>query len=226
MSVFKSTKKLVLMGVLSALASVLMLIEIPYPPFPFLKFDISDLPTLLVAQAFGIVPAIITSIVTSLISFMVRGANTPYGIGLITAALSSSALAVLYVVVSKRIKLNGIGSRLAHHGIILAAYSLFMTICNFLFITPIFAGGLWFTDVWHWLDMNAMAGWLGLEIPFNVNYTAMIAVIYIPFNLLKGLMVLALYQAISPRLLSVLNRILGNKSEEQTAVAKKAEPSI
>ncbi|MCL1949647.1 MAG: ECF transporter S component [Turicibacter sp.] len=209
MNVFKSTKKLVLMGVLSALASILMLVEVPYPPFPFLKFDISDLPTLLVAQAFGIVPAIATAVIASLISFMVRGSNTPYGIGLVTAALSSTSLAILYVVASKSIKIKGIGSRLAHSGAILAGYSLFMALCNFLFITPIFAGGLWFTDVYHWLDMNAMAGWIGLEIPFNVGYTAMIAIIYIPFNLLKGGMVLGLYQAISPRLLKVLNQILG-----------------
>lgn len=203
MNVFKDTKKLVMMGLLSALASILMLLEIPYPPFPFLKFDISDLPTLLVAQTLGGVPAIITAIVTSLISLIARGPRTPYGIGLITAALSSSALALTYLFVNKLFKKRGM-----KYVAVLAIYTAFMTLCNFLFITPIFAGGLWFTDVWHWLDMNAMASWLDLEIPFNAGYTSMILIIYVPFNLIKGFMVLALYDIVRPRLLPQLTKIL------------------
>lgn len=209
MNSFKSTKKLVLLGILSAMASILMLIEVPYPPFPFLKFDISDLPTLLVAQALGIVPAIFTAIVTSLISLIARGPRTPYGIGLITAALSSSALAITYVVSKKVIIGETLKSKIAQYGLILTAYSLFMTICNFLFITPIFMGGLWFTDIWHWFDLNAIGEFVGTDFSFNLGYTATIALIYIPFNFIKGFMVLALYDIIRPRVLPVLSRMLG-----------------
>ena len=40
---FKETKNLILLGVFIALGTILMLIEIPYPLVPFLKFDLSEL---------------------------------------------------------------------------------------------------------------------------------------------------------------------------------------
>jgi len=208
MDAFRSTKKLVMLGMLSALASILMLIEIPYPPFPFLKFDISDLPTLLVAQTLGIVPAVVTSIITSLISLIARGPRTPYGIGLITAALSSSTLAITYVWSKRVIKTDRGWSKVGRYGFVITIYSLLMTIFNFLFITPIFVGGLWFTDVWQWFDMSALAEYLGIEMNFNVGYTAMIAIVYLPFNAIKGLLILSLYSIIQPRLLPQLRKVL------------------
>ena len=38
-NLLSNTKSLVLLGVFIALGAILMLIEIPYPPVPYLKFD-------------------------------------------------------------------------------------------------------------------------------------------------------------------------------------------
>ena len=203
-AVFKDTKKLVLLGVLSALGAILMLIEIPYPPAPFLKFDLSDLPILLVAQSLGLWPAVIASIIKSLVSLMVRGMNSPLGIGLITAAISSIALSCLYVGTSKFIKGTKWSQKVLRFIIVISIYSLFMTICNYLFITPIFLGGLWYTDVSHWVTLNDFMPNTSLAL----GYAETIAFIYIPFNALKGFIVLCLYEMISSRLLRELNRIL------------------
>ena len=46
-NLLSNTKSLVLLGVFIALGAILMLIEIPYPPVPFLKFDLSELIVLL-----------------------------------------------------------------------------------------------------------------------------------------------------------------------------------
>jgi len=202
-AVFKDTKKLVLLGVLSALGAILMLIEIPYPPAPFLKFDISDLPILLVAQSLGIWPAVIASIIKSLVSLMVRGMNSPMGIGLITAALSSIALSCLYVRIRNLIAGTSWYKKTLRFIIVISVYSLFMTICNYLFITPIFLGGLWVTDVAHWVTLNDFMPNSSLDL----GYAQTIAFIYIPFNALKGFMILCLYEIVSPRLLRELNRI-------------------
>ena len=225
--VFKDTKKIVLLGVLSALGSILMLIEIPYPPVPFLKFDVSDLPVLLTAQALGVGPAVLVAIIKSLVSLMVRGIRTPMGIGLITAAISSMALAFLYVTLKKRISGTKWYEKASLFFIVIFLYSAFMTLANFLFITPIFLGGLWFKDVMDFTTLSVFLpnltftilqpitlGETLINLPtvaFSIpdfGYTATIIFIYMPFNALKGFMVLALYEATSRRLLPELKKIL------------------
>jgi len=216
MKLFKDTKKLVLLGVLSALGSIFMLIEIPYPPVPFLKFDISDLPVLLTAQALGLWPAIFVSVIKSLISLMVRGMNSPMGIGLITAAISSIALAYLYVSIKKYVSGTKWYEKVIRFVGIIFTYSVFMTICNYVFITPIYLGGLWFTDVADWVTLEAFIPNLTFSF-FNLSFTipnfgygATIAFIYMPFNSLKGFFILSIYEAISSRLLPELKKILKN----------------
>ena len=78
--------------------------------------------------------------------------------------------------------------------------SLILTICNYLFITRIYFGGLWFTDVIEWATLDSFIPGL----PFNLGYGAAIALVYVPFNALKGLIVLGVYELISPRLLTAL----------------------
>ena len=213
--VFKDTKKLVLLGVLSALGSILMLIEIPYPPVPFLKFDISDLPVLLTAQTLGIGPAIIVSIAKSLVSLMIRGVRTPMGIGLITAALSSIALAIIYTSLKKVIKGSKWQEKVSRFVIVILCYSAFMTLANFLFITPVFLGGVWYTDVIDFVTLSTFIP--NLTFPYfpgryisipDFGYLATIIFIYMPFNALKGFIILALYEGISPRLLPELKKVL------------------
>lgn len=208
MSTFKDTKKLVLLGVLSALGAILMLIEIPYPPFPFLKFDISDLAILLVAVILGLKPAIIAAIIKSLVSLMVRGMNSPLGIGLIAAALSSIALAGVYVAVNKCLKGEKWGLKLLRLGLIITIYSMLMTVFNYLFITPIFLTGgnaIWFTQLDASMDVGGILG-----VPFEVGYGAAMVFIYFPFNAIKSGFVLTLYEIMSPRLLPVLRKIIKN----------------
>ena len=215
MKVFKSTKKMVILAVLGALSAILMLLEIPYPPFPFLRLDISDLPALLVAQTLGVGPAILVAIFSSLVSLMTRGIRSPFGIGLITAAISSSAVAVFYVWTKKWFPspANATrGKKFKTHAlrwtVFLAMYSLLMTVLNFLFITPIFLGGIWFTDIVGTPEI----GWLSpIGADWNsplLAYTVIVMVIYIPFNVLKGVIVLALYEIIQPRLMPQLQKVL------------------
>jgi len=217
MNVFKSTKKMVLMAVLSALSAILMLVELPYPPFPFLRLDISDLPALLVAQTLGVGPAIFVAIFASLVSLMMRGIRSPFGIGLITAAISSAAIAVFYVWTKKWFPTDPEqerGKKFQTHAlrwtVFLLMYSLLMTVLNFFFITPIYLGGIWFTDVVGTPDI----AWLSpIGADWNsplLAYTVIVLIIYMPFNILKGIVVLSLYEIIQPRLLPQLKKVLNS----------------
>ena len=208
MNVFKSTKKMVLLAILGALSAVLMLLELPYPPFPFLKLDISDLPALLVAQTLGVFPAVLVAIFASLVSLATRGMNSPFGIGLITAAISSSSIALFYVWTRKWFPGKSFSSNLKRWTLFLVMYSLLMTVLNFLFITPIFLGGIWFMDIVGTPDI----AWLSpIGADWNsplLAYTVIVLVIYVPFNILKGIVILFLYELIQPRLLPQLQKVL------------------
>ena len=197
---FKETKNLILLGVFIALGTILMLIEIPYPLVPFLKFDLSELIVLLTVELFGLIPAIMVAFFKSLLNIMLGLSATPMHIGSITAFIASVTLAFLYVIIKKYISGSKMGQKTLRFVLVITGFSLVLTICNYLFITPIYFGGLWFTDVIEWATLDSFIPGL----PFNLGYGAAIAFVYIPLNALKGLIVLGVYELISPRLLTVL----------------------
>ena len=100
-NLLSNTKSLVLLGVFIALGAILMLIEIPYPPVPFLEFDLSELIVLLTVEVFGLVPAIIVAAAKSIVNIMLGMSATPMHIGSITAFIASTTMACLYVLVKK-----------------------------------------------------------------------------------------------------------------------------
>ena len=202
-SLFKSTKNLVLLAGLIALGAILMSIEIPYPPAPFLKFDLSELVILLTVEIFGLLPAILVAAFKSLIHVMIFGITTPMSIGTITAFIASVTIAILYVLTKKYLKGNHFGIKAFRIIITIAGFSAVLTICNYFFITPIYFGGLWFTDVRDWATLSSFIPGL----PFDLGYGAAIAFVYIPFNALKGLLVLSVYEIIAPRLIDAIKKI-------------------
>lgn len=74
-----STKKVVLIGMLSAVATVLMLLEMPFPLAPpFYKIDLSELPALLAGFAYGPVAGIMVEFVKILLKTVVKGTSTAF----------------------------------------------------------------------------------------------------------------------------------------------------
>ena len=68
----KNTRYIAAVGILSAIAFVLQLIEIPVPMFmpTFIKFDFSDLPALIGAFAYGPVAGILIELIKNLLHSM------------------------------------------------------------------------------------------------------------------------------------------------------------
>ena len=90
-NLLSNTKSLVLLGVFIALGAILMLIEIPYPPVPFLKFDLSELIVLLTVEVFGLVPAIIVAAAKSIVNIML-GMSATYMHRCCTHCLNNNGL--------------------------------------------------------------------------------------------------------------------------------------
>ncbi|HAX74003.1 MAG TPA: ECF transporter S component [Firmicutes bacterium] len=195
--IFSNTRNLVLISILIALGAVLMLIEIPYPIVPFLKFDLSELVILITVELFGLVPAILVALFKSLVHVMVNGVTTPYAIGTITAFIASSTIAAFYMLAKKYFPARKFSSIVIRFLIVITGFAAVLTICNYLFITPIYFGALWFTDIKDFTTLNSFMPGLS----YDLGYGAAIAFVYIPFNALKGFLVLLVYEMIAPRVL-------------------------
>ena len=76
----KNTRYIAAVGILSAIAFVLQLIEIPVPMFmpTFIKFDFSDLPALIGAFAYGPIAGILIELIKNLLHSM---ASQSFGVG-------------------------------------------------------------------------------------------------------------------------------------------------
>ncbi len=74
-----STKIIVTVGMLSAVATILMLFEIPVPFAPsFYKIDLSELPALIAGFAYGPVAGVMVEFVKIVLKTLVKGTSTAF----------------------------------------------------------------------------------------------------------------------------------------------------
>ncbi len=173
-----STRVLVKVGLLSAVAFLLMFIEMPIPGlFPdFLKIDISDMPALIAGLAMGPAAGICVEIVKNLLHTIV--ATTTGGVGEIANIIVGSAFVVATSVVYRRkkdFKSLVIGFVCGTLAIIAVG-----SIVNYFFLLP-FYGQL--------MGMDAIIS-LGKAVNPNVHNLLTFVIWFIaPFNLIKGVMI-------------------------------------
>ena len=75
-----TTRSLVVTAMLSAVAFVLMFIEVPIPMLipSFVKLDISDLPALLGSFALGPVYGVVVELIKNLLHILIKGTSSAY----------------------------------------------------------------------------------------------------------------------------------------------------
>ena len=122
------TQRIVLLGVLSSIAVVLMYLEIPITLFSFLRIDLSDVVVLIAFSMFGVRAGITVGFVKSFVHFMFPGSNPTYGIGEAAAFIASVAYIGGFYISTIKFKLNKINC-----SVYLKKYTL-----QFLFFLTIF----------------------------------------------------------------------------------------
>ena len=99
-----STKKLVMTGMLSAISTILMVLEFSVPLAPsFIKFDFSDLPVIFGGFMMGPVAGIIIAILKNLLKMVFAGTNT-MAVGELANVIGSVAFMLPAVLVYDRKK--------------------------------------------------------------------------------------------------------------------------
>ncbi len=192
--------RMAIVAVLSALGVVLMLyVKIPYPLASWCEIEISDLTVVVGYVLTGFPGALSIAFIKTLIHLLVMPTNgfggAPYVGDL--AALLSSLLYLLAIEVLNRVFhlfRKGFLFRLLAYVLLALFVSLGMTLLNMLFITPSFLAPGYTTC----FDSEAVKGVeesLG-QMGFPFSYPIIILAVYIPFNLLKSALILALYEVL------------------------------
>lgn len=197
----KTTKKMTTISILTALAFILMLIEIPFFIVPGLNFDLSDIVVLVVLMVYGWKEAAFIGIVKALLHAWLKPAFGPVYIGEITAVLASMTYIIGFYIAANKFKWNKYFTALFTIGVV----TLLLTALNYFFITPTYLMG-GFSSFVPVKDIN-VASIFGLD--WDLNYFTSILAIYIPFNLLKGLSLFVIFVPIQDTLKTAFDNMLG-----------------
>lgn len=193
-----NTRKLVVIAMLSSLATILMLFEIPLPFIapPFYEIDFSEVPALIGAFSLGPVAGVIIEAIKILLNFILNGTSTG-GIGEIANFIIGCAYILPASIIYKRkkTKANAILA-MAIATIIMAILSVFI---NAYVMIPIYSS---FMPLEQIIKM-------GKDIFPIITDTLTFCVFCVaPFNLIKGILV----SVITTLIYKPLSRIIHPKS--------------
>lgn len=200
-----STRSMVTISLLTALATVLMLFEIPNPLVPFLKFDLSDAIVLVALASFGLKVgfgvSVLRLVLFGLLQGNLDGSIFPY-VGLMGAFFATTALMGGYLVATKVFDLN----RWLTSLVMIGSLTSVMLVLNYFFITPLYFGwpNVAFADI-----QVAFAGFLNFDTggTFQSNsYLLANLFAYVPFNVFKGVFISLVFYVLQPRVAQLIER--------------------
>ena len=188
-----TTKMITQIGMLGAIAVVLMLFEIPLPFAPsFYEIDFSEVPVLIGCFSMGPLAGAMIELVKIILNFVINGTMTA-GVGEVANFIIGCSLCVPAGIIYKKNKTK----KGAMVGLI--AGTLFMTVLgcfvNAYILLPTYAAAFQ-------IPIDGLIE-MGAAVNGNINslFTFVMFAI-VPFNLLKGVLdsiiVMAVYKKISP----------------------------
>lgn len=188
-----TTRKTAMIGMFSAIAGVLMTIELPVPfAPPFYGIDASELPVLICGFAFGPVAGVLTEFLKIVIKLLFKPTSTAFVGELANFCVGCAMIlpaTIIYHIKKKKataILASAVGTM---------TMTVFGTLFNAVYLLPTFA-------VMFGMPLDAIIG-MGTEINANVtNVFTFVAFCVAPLNLLKGagvsILTFALYKPLSP----------------------------
>lgn len=187
-----TTRKIAVIGIMSSIAAVLMLFEIPLWFAPgFYKLDFSELPILLCAFAYGPVAGVVAEAVKILVNLVLDGTTTAF-----VGELANFVVGSIFVLTATSIYHIKKNKTMAIIACVVAVIVLTVagSAMNGFYMIPKFAE--------MFLPMEAIIG-MGAEKNGNVNSVwTLVFFCVVPFNLLKGVLVSAitilLYRPLRP----------------------------
>lgn len=191
-----STRKLVVTAMLSALATVLMIFEIPLPFIapPFYEMDFSEVPVLIGAFSMGPATGVIIEAIKILINFIINGTDTG-GIGEIANFVMGCAYILPASIIYKRKKTKGNAIlAMSVATVIMAILGVFI---NAYVMIPIYSA---FMPLEQIIQMGKDI------VPLITNTLTFCVFCVAPFNLIKGIIVSVITTFIYKPLSRIINK--------------------
>ncbi|MBR6255443.1 MAG: ECF transporter S component [Clostridiales bacterium] len=205
-------RKIAVAGVMTALAEVLMMLEIPLPLMPgFLKYDFSDIPALFTGFACGPIAGVVVELLKNLIHF-VLGMSTTEGIGEVANFISGSIFILTATIIYLRMKnKKGVVLSLVFGTVALTIATSFV---NYFFCIPLYEKVCGF-PLPVIIDLCDKANTL-VKIDSKLD---VILMTFVPFNIFKGITIsMVAFLCYIP-----LRRYFEDKTEDADVVKDEAE---
>lgn len=186
-----NARYLTMTAMLAAISYVLAFVELPVPMSPsFAKFDLSDLPALIGAFAFGPISGLIIELIKNLLQLL---STSTGGIGELANFLMGSALVVTAGVIYRRRKTVTQAWLACASGSI--AMGIAAALANYFILLPLFE---------TFMPLNQLIASFGEFIPFIKTKLDIVIYNALPFNILKGLAIGAVTMLTYKKLLPIL----------------------
>ncbi len=204
-----STRKITLIGVFSAIAFILMLLEFPVPFAPaFYELDFSEIPVLVGTFAFGPVAGVMIEFCKILLKLVFKGTSTAFVGDLANFIIGCSFIlpaSILYV--NKKTKKTAVIGSVTGT----VCMTVFGTAFNAVYLLPKFAQ-------LYGMPLDAIVG-MGTAINPAINSVVTLVIFAVaPLNILKGgsvsVVTMLVYKKLSPIL---------KESHRQAAVHRPAQ---
>lgn len=188
----KRTRKIVVIGILAALAWIISQFSFPLLPWaPFLKIDFSDIPVVLGMYIFGPLSGIAIAAVRSLLSYVMTGGEAGFPIGDTAAFIAtlSYTLPVYYIIRNRAANMKTV---LMASSVGTVSLTTVLALLNWLVIAPLYIYVMGFS-------VGPMREYLTISV--------------IPINLLKGAFVSIIFFALYSKLHVQLDKMRDNIEE-------------
>lgn len=188
-----SVKYIAKVGVLSALATILMLFEFPLPIAPsFYELDFSEVPVLIGSFSLGPIAGILIEFIKILINLLINGTDTFFVGELANFLMGCSFVlpAAFFYKYKKTLKRALIGMGIGTLSLVVIG-----ALCNYFLMIPayVYLAGY---------PMDAVIGMGTAVNPAIKDLLSLILIAVVPFNLIKGVLCSALttllYKRVSP----------------------------
>lgn len=187
------TRNIAVVGMLSAIALVLFLFEIPLPFAPsFYELDFSELPVLIGSFALGPVAGVLIELCKILLKLVIKGTTTAF-VGDFANFIVGCSMVVPAAIIYHRFRTKKAALVSLVTGTVIM--TVFGSMFNAFYLLPAFA------DLYG-MPLDSIIA-MGQEINGNINSVATLVLFaVVPFNLLKGailtILTMLLYKHISP----------------------------
>ncbi|MGX7243305.1 ECF transporter S component [Enterococcus quebecensis] len=185
-------QKMVSVAMLAAIAVVLQYLAFPIMPIPalsFLKVDFSDIPVMISMFLFGPLAGISTAFIRSVLHLFTTGASPQNLVGDVASFFATMMFTLPMYYFFKKGS-NKLSNKILGISTGITALTVFMTVANYFVITPIYLK----------LFGVSAGQFLGMSL------TKYVTIGIFPFNLIKGIIVSAVFLVLHAKLLPWLSR--------------------